>query len=151
MPNQNILNYIYFYNGGGVAIADLNNDNLPDLIFGANQTLPELYLNLGDFKFQKSPLPKIASGWNNGIAIGDVNGDGWIDLYLARVASDSVPEVHNALLVHQGLDEQGRPVFDEQAKKYGLDFRGLSTHSSFLDYDLDGDLDLFLLNHSCES
>lgn len=148
LPNQNILNYIYFYNGGGVAIADLNNDNLPDLIFGANQTLPELYLNLGDFKFQKSPLPKIASGWNNGIAIGDVNGDGWIDLYLARVASDSVPEVHNALLVHQGLDEQGRPVFDEQAKKYGLDFRGLSTHSSFLDYDLDGDLDLFLLNHS---
>lgn len=147
-PKQNILNYIYFYNGGGVAIADLNNDNLPDIIFSANQTLPELYLNQGNLKFQKAPLPKLPPGWNNGVAIGDINGDGWMDLYLARVAADSVPEVHNALLVHQGLDEQGIPLFEEQANQYGLDFRGLSTHSSFLDYDLDGDLDLFLLNHS---
>ncbi len=147
-PSQNILNYIYFYNGAGVTIADLNNDSLPDLLLGANQKSPELYINKGNFKFSQAPLPPLPSGWNNGIAVGDINGDGWMDLYLARVAADSVPEVHNALFVHQGLDEQGRPLFEEQAKKYGLDFRGLSTHSSFLDYDLDGDLDLYLLNHS---
>jgi len=147
-PSQNILNYIYFYNGAGVTIADLNNDSLPDLLFGANQKSPQLYINKGGLKFSQAPLPPIAHGWNNGISVGDVNGDGWLDLYMARIASDSVPQVHNALFVHQGLDEKSQPIYKEQSQDYGLDFRGLSTHSSFLDYDLDGDLDLFLLNHS---
>ncbi len=147
-PNQNILNYIYFYNGAGVTLADLNNDSLPDLIMGANQKSPELYINKGGLKFKEAPLPRLPDGWNNGISVGDVNGDGWLDLYIARVSSDSVPEVHNALLVHQGLKKNGDPIFKEQAATYGLDFRGLSTHSSFFDYDLDGDLDLYLLNHS---
>jgi len=146
--NQNILNYIYFYNGGGVTIADFNNDSLPDLIFGANQKSPQLYLNKGNLKFKETPLPALPLGWTNGISVGDVNSDGWLDLYIARVASDSVPQTHNALLIHKGIDQDGQPIFEEQAKAYGLDFRGLSTHSSFLDYDLDGDLDLFLLNHS---
>ncbi len=147
-PSQNILNYIYFYNGAGVTIIDLNNDSLPDLIFGANQKAPELYINNGSLEFSQATLPSLTDGWNNGISVGDVNGDGWPDLYLARVAADSVPLVHNALWVHQGLDENGQPIFEEQSEAYGLDFRGLSTHSSFFDYDLDGDLDLYLLNHS---
>lgn len=147
-PNQNILNYIYFYNGGGITIADLNNDSLPDLIFGANQKSPQLYINKGHLKFSPAPLPPLTNGWNNGISVGDVDGDGWLDLYLARIASDSVPEVHNILWIHQGLDDKGQPLYNEQSQDYGLDFRGLSTHSSFLDFDLDGDLDLFLLNHS---
>ena len=147
-PEQNILNYIYFYNGGGVAVVDLNKDSLPDIILGANQQLPQIYLNKGGLKFKEAPFPRIPEGWNNGISIGDVNSDGWPDIYLSRVAADSVPDVHNALLIHQGLDNQGRPLFTEQSQKYGLDFRGLSTQSSFFDYDLDGDLDLYLMNHS---
>ena len=147
-PEQNILNYIYFYNGGGVAIVDLNKDSLPDIILGANQQLPRIYLNKGGLKFKEVPFPQIPEGWNNGINIGDVNSDGWPDIYLSRVAADSVPDAHNALLIHQGLDNQGRPLFTEQSQKYGLDFRGLSTQSSFFDYDLDGDLDLYLMNHS---
>lgn len=147
-PNQNILNYIYFYNGGGVGIADFNNDSLPDLIFTTNQNQASLYLNKGEMTFEKSDLPPLPNGWTNGVALADVNADGNMDFYLSRVASDTVPQVHNALMINQGVDDNGVPSFKEQSQSYGLDFRGLSTQSAFFDYDLDGDLDLYLMNHS---
>lgn len=150
-PELNILNYIYFYNGAGVASADFNNDGLIDLYFTANQTPDALYLNQGDFQF--SDITDTAnidneSGWTNGVAIVDINGDGWMDLYLTKVGDHNNLKGTNLLYVNQGINSDGIPKFTEMASVYGLDFSGFSTHASFFDYDRDGDLDLYLLNHS---
>lgn len=144
--NQNILDYLYYYNGGGVAIGDINNDDLPDLYFVSNQQKNKLYLNKGDLKFEditeKANVMGIST-WNTGVAMADINSDGYLDIYVCSVVGINGFEGHNELYINNG-DE----TFTEQSEKYGLDFENYSSSASFFDYDLDGDLDLYLLNHA---
>lgn len=150
-PDLNILNYIYFYNGGGVATADFNNDGLIDLYFTGNQSNDKLYLNNGNLAFSDVTTEADimnGEGWTNGVSIIDINNDGWLDIYLCKVGNYRNIQGHNLLYVNQGLNDKGMISFKEEAKKHQLDFVGFSTQGAFLDYDLDGDLDLFLLNHS---
>lgn len=150
-PELNILNYIYFYNGAGVATADFNNDGLLDLYFTANQTADKLYLNKGEFVFQdvtnKAQIDN-AKGWTTGVTTVDINNDGWMDLYISKLGEYLDISGRNLLFVNQGPNADGIPTFVEDAASYGLNFKGFSTQASFFDYDLDGDLDVFLLNHS---
>ncbi|MDC7994256.1 VCBS repeat-containing protein [Altibacter sp. HG106] len=150
-PELNILNYIYYYNGGGVATADFNGDGLQDLYFTANQGPDKIYLNLGGLKFKDITTASGASnatGWTTGVTVADVNHDGRIDIYVSKVAAHSDPAAHNLLFINQGNDPQGQPIFQEQAAQFNLDFKGFGTQAAFFDYDLDGDLDCFLLNHA---
>lgn len=146
-----ILNYIYFYNGGGVAVGDVNNDGLPDLYFTANQLPNKLYLNKsvgGKLRFEDvTEAAGVAGpkGWNTGVTMADVNGDGWLDLYVCQVNLKNQPGT-NQLYINTG--KPGLPTFTERAAAYGLAHRGYSTQASFFDYDRDGDLDMYLLNHS---
>ena len=150
-PELNILTYLYFYNGGGVASGDFNNDGLPDLYFTSNQSSDQLYLNQGDFKFED--ITQIAGinnseGWTTGVTHVDINNDGWLDIYVCKVGNYQNLKGKNLLYVNQGADENGIPSFKEEADAYNLDFSGFSTQAAFFDYDLDGDLDMYLLNHS---
>lgn len=150
-PELNILNYIYFYNGAGVAAADFNNDGLNDLYFTANQTDDKLYLNMGNLKFEditESAGINNAQNWTTGVTIVDINEDGLLDIYVCKLGTYHNISGKNLLYINNGPDKNGAPAFTENAAAYGLDFKGLSTQASFFDYDLDGDLDLFLLNHS---
>jgi hypothetical protein len=149
----NIFNYLYYYNGAGVATGDYNGDGKVDIFFGSNQKQSILYINKGDFKFEPSNLPSFLSNksdgiWITGITNVDINNDGKLDLYICKVSGLLNLKGHNMLLVNQGNDEKGHPVFMEKSADFGLNFAGFSTQASFFDYDLDGDLDLFLLNHS---
>lgn len=142
----NILNYLYFYNGGGVSIGDVNNDGLPDIYFTANRLANKLYLNKGNFKFED--ITKKAGvagtiGWTTGTSMADVNGDGWLDIYVCNVSNLLGLKANNQLFIN---NQNG--TFSEKAKEYGLDFSGFATQASFFDYDNDGDLDCYLLNHS---
>jgi len=142
----NILDYIYFYNGGGVAIGDINNDNLPDIFFSGNQVKNKLYLNKGNLKFEDvSDKANISgnSSWNTGAIMGDVNGDGLLDIYVCAVVGLNGFNGRNELYINNG-DE----TFTESAAQYKLDFNSYSTSAAFIDYDLDGDLDIYLLNHA---
>lgn len=145
----NVLSYEYFFNGGGVAVGDFNNDGLPDLFFTANMGENKLYLNLGGRKFkditnQASPLLKgKAGGWKTGATIADVNGDGWLDIYLCYSGKGSDELRQNQLFINNK-----NLSFSERAEEYGLNDKSLSTQAAFFDFDNDGDLDLFLLNHS---
>ncbi len=150
-PELNILNYLYFYNGAGVAAGDFNNDGLQDLYFTSNQGEDKFYLNQGGFKFKdvtKSSHLINDSGWTTGVTHADVNNDGLLDIYVCKVGDHGIIRGQNLLYINQGVDAQGIPTFKEEAKKYGLDFIGYSTQAAFFDYDLDGDLDMYLLNHS---
>lgn len=150
-PQLNILNYIYYYNGAGIATADFNKDDLPDLYFVSNQGPDALYLNTGDLTFDdvttQSGIDN-ATGWSSGVISTDINQDGWTDIYITKTGTHGPLDDHNQLWIHQGLDADGIPYFKEESEAYGLDFRGYSTHAAFFDYDADNDLDLFLLNHS---
>ena len=146
----NILNYLYFYNGAGIAIADFNNDGLNDIYFTANQTADKLYLNTGDFNFKDITTEagiNNATGWTTGVTTVDINHDGYLDIYISKVSGHLNLKGHNLLYINQGLDD-GTISFKESAGRYSLDFAGFSTQAAFFDYDLDGDLDLYLLNHS---
>ena len=142
----NILEYLYYYNGGGVAIGDINNDGLTDIFFTGNEVSNKLYLNKGDFNFEditdQAGL-KSSNTWSTGVSMVDVNNDGWLDIYVCVLGDFKVYKGNNLLYINQ---KDG--TFKESAAIYGLDFSGLSTHSAFFDYDLDGDLDMYLLNHS---
>lgn len=143
----NILNYRNFYNGGGAAIGDLNNDGLPDLFFTANQGANKLYLNKGNFKFEDISA-KAGFGekkqWSTGVVLADINNDGWLDIYVCNAGSMTNPSLRrNQLFInHHNM------TFTDSAAAYGLDDDGYTTQVSFFDYDLDGDLDCFMINNS---
>ncbi|MGC6479206.1 MAG: VCBS repeat-containing protein [Flavobacteriaceae bacterium] len=145
----NLLNFQYCYNGGGVGIGDFNNDGLPDVYLSGNQVSGRLYLNLSAFKFkditESSNLNTDA--WLNGVTVVDINSDGWEDLYLNVGGADCNNDCKNLLFVNQGLDDDGIPYFEEQAKAYGLDEGGYSQQTVFFDYDNDGDLDAYILTN----
>ena len=141
-----ILDYLYFYNGGGVAIGDINNDSLPDIYFSGNQVKNKLYLNKGNLQFDDITEKAGVAGnssWNTGAIMGDVNGDGLLDIYVCAVVGLNGFNGHNELFINQG-----DATFKESAAAYGLDFESYSSSAAFLDYDLDGDLDIYLLNHA---
>ncbi|WP_423146172.1 VCBS repeat-containing protein [Rubrolithibacter danxiaensis] len=147
--NLNVLAYEYFYNGGGVAVGDINNDGLEDLFFTANMKPNRLYLNLGDLKFRDitkaagAGLEGRKNSWKTGTTIADVNGDGLLDIYLCYSGKVADENRRNQLFINKG-----NLKFDEAAKQYGLDDKSYSTQAAFFDFDNDGDLDMFLLNHS---
>ncbi|MCH7398737.1 VCBS repeat-containing protein [Belliella sp. DSM 107340] len=144
--DMNILEYLYFYNGGGVAVGDINNDGLVDIYFTSNQGENKLYLNKGDFQFeditQKAGVTG-DGGWSTGVTMADVNGDGLLDIYVCQVGDYKGISGKNKLYINNG-----DLTFSEKGAEYGVDFTGFSTHALFFDYDQDGDLDLYLLNHS---
>lgn len=144
----NVFTSQYFYNGGGVAIGDINNDGLADIFFTANHGPDKLYLNKGDLKFeditQKAGVQGIMS-WETGVAMSDVNNDGWLDIYVSKSGLAPDLSYSNALYIN---NKNG--TFTERAFEYGLGGYAHATQAAFLDYDLDGDLDVFLLNHNVE-
>ncbi|WP_321160789.1 VCBS repeat-containing protein [Aureitalea sp. L0-47] len=142
----NILDYLYFYNGGGLAMGDVNNDGLPDLYFSGNQVKNKLYLNKGNLKFEDITTSGGVEGnssWNTGAVMADVNGDGLLDIYLVAVAGINGFEGHNELFINNGDN-----TFTERSEEFGLDISAYGTTASFFDYDLDGDLDCYVLNHA---
>lgn len=148
-PEFNIRNYLYFYDGGGVAVGDINNNGLPDLFFVGNQVENRLYLNRGDFVFEditeSAGIIHIDGSWSTGVTMADVNGNGYLDIYVSKVNYLNV-KGKNQLFINNG-DE----TFTEMAAEYGLDFEGYSTQAAFFDYNKNGRLDMFLLNHSFHS
>ncbi|MEL6390054.1 MAG: VCBS repeat-containing protein [Bacteroidota bacterium] len=145
----NILNYRNYYNGGGVAIGDINNDSLPDIYFTANMAGNRLYLNKGNFLFEEiTGSAKVAGSkaWSTGVTMVDINSDGWLDIYVCNSGDVNGNDRENELFINQGDN-----TFIESAAIWGLDDRGFSTQSIFFDYDLDGDLDCFILNNSFRS
>jgi enediyne biosynthesis protein E4 len=147
----NIFNYMYFYNGGGVAVGDLNGDELPDLYFTSNQGSNELYLNQGNLKFKnvtEAAGVEGFDGWATGVTMADVNSDGKLDIYVSYIGDYLIFNGKNQLFINEGVDDQGVPRFVDRAIEYGLDLVGFSTQASFFDYDNDGDLDMFMLNLS---
>jgi enediyne biosynthesis protein E4 len=150
----NPLDFNYIYNGGGVAIADFNGNGLPDIYFTGNMVPNRLYLNRGDFRFDDvtEAAGVAAEGvWSTGVSVVDINQDGLPDIYVSVAGPGAEADRANLLFVNQGIDENGVPRFVEQAEDYGIADTGYSTHAVFFDYDLDGDLDLFLLTNAEDS
>lgn len=149
-PAFNVFAYMYFFNGGGVAAGDVNQDGWIDLYFTSNMGPNKLFLNEKGLKFRDVSEDAGVSGmegWTSGVSMIDINGDDLLDIYVCQIGNYGVMQGHNQLYVCQGI-ENGVPVYREEAAKYGLDFAGFATQASFFDYDRDGDLDVFLLNHS---
>ncbi len=146
----NVFNYMYFFNGGGVAAADFNQDGLPDLYFTANMASNKLFLNKGSLTFEDVTEDAKVAGegsWKTGVTVVDINQDGLLDIYVSQMGDYQTAKGKNQLFVCQSI-ENGIPVFEEKASAYGLDLVVFGTQATFFDYDLDGDLDLYLLNHS---
>jgi hypothetical protein len=154
----NILDYLYYYNGAGVAIGDINNDGLPDIFLASNTGGNHLYLNKGNFQFEDITEKAGVGGpggWTTGVTMADVNGDGYLDIYVCMTEIPELgdpgpqaqrayfPGAHNLLFINNGNN-----TFTESSAKWGLDIRGYNTQAVFFDYDKDGDLDLFVLQHS---
>jgi hypothetical protein len=141
----NMVDYIYLYDGAGVAVGDINNDGLPDIYFSGNFVKSKLYLNKGNFRFEDITDKAKAAGntWNTGVTMADINGDGFLDIYVCS-STDSRPERRNNML----FVNNGDLTFTESAAKYGIADTSYSFHSVFFDYDKDGDLDLYVMNHS---
>ena len=143
----NILYYLYYYNGGGVATGDINNDGLPDIYFTANSKgNNKLYLNKGNFEFEDITEKSGVAGsadWCSGVTMADVNGDGLLDIYVSAIANAYGLRGHNELFINNGNGS-----FTEKSKDYGLDFSGFTSQVAFFDYDHDNDLDCYILNQS---
>jgi enediyne biosynthesis protein E4 len=146
----NILNFEYFYNGSSVSVGDFNNDGLSDIFFSGNMVSNRLFINKGNLKFED--VSKIAGIenegiWNSGVALADVNGDGYLDIYVcANVGNDPLQRA-NSLFINLGVNESGIPTFRDMAFEYGVQEFGHSQNAAFLDYDRDGDLDLYILTN----
>ncbi len=160
---NNILRNEYMYNGAGVAAGDVNNDGLADVYFVGNSVSNKLYINEGDWEFEDITVSSGTGGrkdWATGVTMVDINSDGWLDIYVCYSGNTpgegynlpvirDQPNRANQLFLNNGCEAGGKPTFTESAKKFGIDAIGtFSTQAYFFDYDLDGDLDLFLLNHA---
>ncbi len=146
---MNIFNYHNFYNGGGVAVGDINNDGRPDIFFTSNAGQNKLYLNKGNWQFEDitdKAGTTSSHTWHTGVTMADINGDGWLDIYVCNSGIRSNDDRSNELYINQ---QNG--TFKEEAHRYGLDDKGESTQAIFFDYDKDGDLDCFVLNNSHRS
>jgi len=155
IPENNLTNsffYEYVYNGGGVAIGDVNNDGLADIYFTSNLHDNALYLNQGDFEFKditEASSMQGKKGWSTGVNMVDINNDGLLDIYICKSGPyERKSYLQNELYVNLGPDASGVPQFKESATEYGLDAAIYSIQSAFLDFDLDGDLDMYLMNHN---
>ncbi|MBA4056501.1 MAG: type IV secretion protein Rhs, partial [Marivirga sp.] len=159
----NIMTYEYAYNGAGLAAGDLNNDGLADLYFSGNSVPNKLFINKGNWRFEDIADVSKTQGrkdWKTGVTMADVNGDGWLDIYVCYSGNapgegynlpvvKDYPNRANQLFINNGCEPGGNPTFTERAKEYGLDAIGtFSTQAYFFDYDLDDDLDMFLVNHA---
>ncbi|NNF01702.1 MAG: VCBS repeat-containing protein, partial [Bacteroidia bacterium] len=145
--NHNYFQYPYIYNGGGVAVGDINNDGLPDLYFTGNMVSDELYVNRGNLLFKKITLNAgirdATDSWNTGVLMWDANADGKLDIYVCRSGNDNLGKNRRNLL----YINKGGESFEESAESFGLDDSGFSTQAYPFDFDNDGDLDLYLVNH----
>ena len=142
----NYFKYEYMYNGGGVAVGDVNNDDLPDIYFTGNLVPNRLYINKGDFKFEDVTIKAQVSAindWSTGVTMADVNNDGWLDIYVCRSGWFEDPVQRRNLLFVNNADG----TFSERARSYGIGDTGYSTQATFFDFDKDGDLDLYVANH----
>jgi hypothetical protein len=142
----NCYTYRNFYNGAGVAVGDINNDGMPDLYFSGNQVDNKLYLNKGNFQFEditESAGVSCADVWSTGVSMADINGDGWLDIFVCKSGPPLGGIRHNELFINNG-----DLTFTERAAEWGVADEGLSIHAVFFDYDKDGDLDFYLLNNS---
>ncbi len=154
----NILDYLYFYNGAGVAVGDINGDKLPDIYFASNMESSKLYLNKGNFVFEDitdAAGVGARGGWTTGVTMADVNADGLPDIYVSKVGNHKANTgvlyfagAKNQLFINNGPNAKGEVSFSEKAAAYGLDLQGYNTQAVFFDYDKDGDLDMFQLQHS---
>ncbi len=146
-PDMHINTFDYYYNGGGVAIGDINNDNLPDIFFAGNLVPNKLYLNKGNLEFEDiTEQAGVADKdfWSNGVSMFDINNDGWLDIYVCHGGAEQrYTNRQNHLFIN---NKDG--TFTESAKQYGLVDNSFSSQAAQIDYDLDGDLDLFLMNHT---
>jgi hypothetical protein len=153
-PSMNGISYESLYNGGGVAIGDLNNDNLPDIYFISNIYSNKLFINNGDLTFKETTsISKVkgSGGFPTGVTMVDINSDGMLDIYICK--SGDYPDLdytRNELYINKGNNAEGIPTFIEDASSYGLDLPHQSTQAAFFDYDRDGDLDMFLINSGIE-
>ncbi len=151
---MNGLTYEYLYNGSGLAVGDLNNDDLIDIFFVSSLSKNELYLNTGNLKFKnitRDAGVEGTYGFSTGVTMVDINSDGKLDIYVCKSGKFNDPNKRkNELFINKGNNENGIPVFKEEASKYNLDLPHQSTQAAFFDYDKDGDLDMFLLNHGTD-
>ena len=161
--HNNIMTYEYSYNGAGIAAGDVNNDGLTDLYFSGNSVLNKLFISKGNWRFEDITTSSKTEGrkdWKTGVTMADVNGDGWLDIYVCYSGNapgegynlpvvKDYPNRANQLFINNGCEPGGKPTFTERAQEYGLDAIGtFSTQAYFFDYDIDGDLDMFLVNHA---
>lgn len=144
----NILNYIYYYNGAGIGASDFNNDGWIDLFFAGNRSNDALYLNKGGWDFENVTIAAgiTKNGWSTGVALVDINADGFLDIYVSRAGGYADSKLRKNIL----YINQGDGTFTEEAEKYGVADMANTTQSAFLDYDRDGDLDLYVMNHGNE-
>jgi len=151
--NMNVLRFEYIYNGAGVGVGDFNNDGLTDVFFAGNQVSCRLYLNQGDFKFKDITLQAglTTKNWCTGVSLVDINQDGNLDIFVSTINPHKNKYSKNLLFLNKGVNKNKIPVFEEMAEQAGFKDSSYSTQAAFLDYDLDGDLDMYLVTNALEN